>query len=96
MTRALLALLLLAGCASTDPYQRAGMWQPTGANSRNLAAMVANPYDLIRGRGERGTSGPEGTTPVTRLWAGRTTPLPASGSQQSAGGPAAAAPAGPN
>ena len=88
----LAGLAVLTGCAETDPYARAGMWQPTGANNRNLAAMVANPHDLIRGRGERGNSGWESTAPVTRLWAGRTTPLPSSGSQQPATGPAAAPP----
>lgn len=45
------ALALLAGCANRDPYERLDVWRPTGANSANLAAMVANPHDLIRGHG---------------------------------------------
>ena len=82
--------IALPGCSDTDPYARNGMWQPTGANSRNLAAMVANPRDLIRGRGDRGTDGVLAAGAAARLWAGRPAPLPASGSQQAAGGPAAA------
>lgn len=41
----------LAACQQLDPYTRPGMWQPTGANAGNISAMVANPYDLIHGRG---------------------------------------------
>ena len=90
-TRILAAVLLLAGCADADPYLKPGMWQPTGANALNLAAMVANPHDLIRGRGDRGASGWEATPPVSRLWAGAPTPLPSSGSQAAVTGPAAPA-----
>ena len=43
---------LLAGCASRDPYKRDDVWYPTGANAANLAAQVADPNDLIRGRGD--------------------------------------------
>ncbi len=96
MTRLALVVLLVSGCTATDPYERAGMWQPTGANSRNLAAMVVSPYDLIRGHGERGFSGIESAVPVTQLWAGKTAPLPAAGSQQPAGGPNTPAAAAPN
>ena len=44
-------LLALAGCDSRDPYLRTDVWQPTGANAGNIAAMVADPHDLISGRG---------------------------------------------
>ena len=44
-------LATLAGCASRDPYQRDDVWYPTGSNAANLAAMVANPHDLVAGRG---------------------------------------------
>ncbi len=44
--------LLLASCADLDPYRREGMWQPTGANLNNMAAMAANPADFLHGRGD--------------------------------------------
>lgn len=91
----MLAAVSLTGCADTDPYLRPGQWQPVGANALNLAAMVQNPNDLIRGRGYRGSDGVEATPPVTRLWSGRPAALPASSSQSGPVGPAAqAGPAG--
>ena len=89
----------LSACAATDPYEKSGMWQPTGANARNLAAMVANPNDLIRGRGTSGFPAIQAQPPVTALWSGHLTPLPAGGSQSAPAGPASgpsAAPAGTN
>ena len=83
---------LLAGCAETDPYLKSGMWQPVGANARNLAAMVETPTDLLRGRGTTGTPGVEAAPAVSRYWSGKATPLPASSTQQSPTGPAAPAP----
>ena len=98
--RAITALpfvLWLSGCAETEPYQKAGMWQPTGANALNLAAMVQNPADLIRGKGARGFDAREAGAPVQRLLAGNPTPLPSSSAQSGASGPAAIAPpSGPN
>src|SRR5689334_25431783 len=46
----LAAALAVSACQDMDPYTRADTWQPTGSNSGNIAAQVANPYDLIRGR----------------------------------------------
>ena len=92
----LLTLVALAACAETDPYQKAGQWQPTGANALNLAAMVASPADLLRGRGERGAQGKEAAPAVERLFQGRPAALPAAGSQQPPPAPAAAPFAGPN
>lgn len=77
----LAALPLLAGCDAVDPYRRAGMWQPTGANTLNLAAMVERPGDLVRGRGTRGTPGVEAAPAVSRYWAARAAPLPSTTSQ---------------
>jgi type IV pilus biogenesis protein CpaD/CtpE len=45
------AIAVLTGCAGRDPYQRVDVWRPTGANTANIAAMVANPRDLLRGHG---------------------------------------------
>lgn len=47
----LVCLLAIGGCGNRDPYRRTDVWKPTGANAANLAAMVANPQDLIRGHG---------------------------------------------
>jgi len=44
-------LLAIGGCADRDPYLRTDVWKPTGANAANIAAMAANPQDLIHGRG---------------------------------------------
>ena len=52
---ALLGFLALAGCIDRDPYMRTDVWRPTGANSANLAAMLANPRDLVRGHGSSQT-----------------------------------------
>jgi hypothetical protein len=72
----LLLATLASGCAQDDPYTREGMWQPEGINERNLATMVANPYDLIRGHGETLPQPRLATVAVTRLLAGSPTPLP--------------------
>ncbi len=68
---ALLALCgAIAGCSATDPYERAGIWRPSGVNEANIAAQVANPADLVRGRGDAGVSVRSGSTAVERLWQG--------------------------
>lgn len=74
--RLMLLAILVAGCAETDPYARAGMWQPTGANSRNIAAQVATKSDLLRGRGAAGVDQIPATAAVLRMWEGNPKPLP--------------------
>jgi hypothetical protein len=75
----LLTLLgLLAGCAETEPYQRAGQWNPLGANAANLRAMVADPRDLVLGRDGASSPGDMGAVAVARLRAGAVRPLPGS------------------
>jgi type IV pilus biogenesis protein CpaD/CtpE len=44
-------ILSLTGCMDRDPYRRTDVWRPTGANAANIAAQIADPRDLIRGRG---------------------------------------------
>ena len=97
----LLAAMSLAGCASTDPLTRDGLWQPSGANEANLAAMVANPADLIQGRGAEGSDGQRAAAAVARLRTDHVKTLPDSGiarfstqssPQGGAGGAAAEAP----
>jgi len=86
-------LLTMAGCTETEPYNRVGMWSPVGANTRNIAAMAADPRDLIRGHGDgAGANGRMSADAVNRLRDGTTKPL-LSISAQSAPG-ADVAPAG--
>ena len=63
----LAAVLSVAACQEMDPYARNDMWQPTGANAGNIAAMVANPYDLIRGRGSDRTDSNEPVLAIHRV-----------------------------
>lgn len=75
-----LLALALAACDATDPYRASDVWQPTGANAGNMAAMAARPRDLIVGRGGRFTDGHLSADAVERLWQDRTRPLaPATG-----------------
>ncbi|MDE2006812.1 MAG: hypothetical protein KGI51_09620 [Rhodospirillales bacterium] len=43
---------LLSACGRYDTYNRPYVWHPTHANTANLAAQVANPQDLVVGRGD--------------------------------------------
>jgi len=47
----LCAITALGGCMDRDPYRRTDVWRPTGANAANIAAMAADPKDMIRGHG---------------------------------------------
>ena len=76
LTLAAALLVMLAGCEERDPLRRTDVWYPTGDNAANIAAMVANPNDLIRGHGARGTDGTEAAMAVERLWQGKTKDLP--------------------
>jgi type IV pilus biogenesis protein CpaD/CtpE len=66
----LFALLTLLGGCSRDPYKRTDVWRPEGTNDVNLAAMVANPNDLIRGQSDTGPQYKLGTHAVEQLWHG--------------------------
>lgn len=77
---ALALVLVLSGCDATDPYRRSDVWYPTGANAGNIAAMAANPGDLVIGRGARGPEPRGGVAAVEKYWQGDTrTALPAPG-----------------
>lgn len=65
---AICAVSVLNGCAWSDPYQRSGMWHPTNVNAGNLAAMVADPWDLTRGRGDPSPGVRTSTDAVDRMW----------------------------
>ncbi|MCC7426696.1 MAG: hypothetical protein IT557_07320 [Alphaproteobacteria bacterium] len=60
---ALVPMLALGACAA---YDDEGKWRPTRANDANLAMMVENPRDLIRGRGARGSLGYTAADAVNR------------------------------
>jgi hypothetical protein len=70
----LVPLALCAGCNATDPYQRASLWQPDGVVQGDMAAMVADPHDLVAGHGPDSPAqyGPDGVQP---LWNGNPKPL---------------------
>jgi hypothetical protein len=68
-------LISVAGCTQ-DPFERPGTWQPTGANERNLRAMIQNERDLSRGVGAINERGNAGANATTRLFIERRRPLP--------------------
>lgn len=74
----LLLVLAGAGCASTDPYQRPGMWHPAGVNDANLRAMVAVPSDLVVGAPSGPGGGGQAAAALDRARHDRVRPLPAS------------------
>jgi type IV pilus biogenesis protein CpaD/CtpE len=109
MTRIRLVLLVMAvaGCASSDPYRRTDVWAPTGSNAGNIAAMVADPNDLIHGRSDNTGDALQAVGAIDRVRQDRAKPLtglsdtaaPAASAPPAAGAPpaaSAAAPAGPN
>jgi hypothetical protein len=75
-----LLLLALAGCASSEQFERPGTWKlpPTGqgANDANLRTMIVNPHDLIAGVDEPGSVATEAVHPIDLLMTGRRRPLP--------------------
>jgi type IV pilus biogenesis protein CpaD/CtpE len=80
-------LVALAGCDSRDPYLRTDVWRPTGANAGNLAAQVADPHDLISGRGSAAQNANEPALAVSHVWLDHPKPLsPAAGGGGSGGG----------
>lgn len=80
-------LLLVCGCSDADPYYRADVWQPRGASSGNIAAMLAQPNDLILGRHQAALGDSyQQTGAIERLWQDKTKPLISSSSAPSTGG----------
>lgn len=66
VSAALVMPVLLAGCADIDPYYSEYKWQPQGTPSGNLAAMVVDPMDLVRGRGSDETDGGRAAAVITK------------------------------
>ncbi len=80
LSAVLFGAMLASGCSYTDPYQRSGTWKPSRVNDANIAAQIANPADLSRGRGLSGGNVRVATTPVERMWRGPAAAPPAGGS----------------
>lgn len=78
-------VLMVAGCQEMDPYTRPDTWQPTGANAGNIAVMVANPYDLIRGRGAAAVDSKASGQAIGRVWTDMPKALLDPGSSAAAG-----------
>ncbi len=62
------SVVMLTGCMSCEPYYRTDVWRPSGANAANLAAMVANPRDLIRGHGDDHVLAKAPASAVEQVW----------------------------
>jgi type IV pilus biogenesis protein CpaD/CtpE len=69
------SLVTLSGCDSRDPYMRTDVWQPTGANAGNIAAMVVDPHDLISGHGTPVQNASEPALAVGHVWQDQPKPL---------------------
>jgi type IV pilus biogenesis protein CpaD/CtpE len=97
MTRLNLTLLVLlvTGCADTDPYRRSDVWYPSGANAGNIAAMAARPSDLVLGRSGNTGDARQDAGSIDRIWQDRPKPLSSSADSAPAAG-GAAPPAGSN
>lgn len=73
----LLAATVLAGCGPAfDPYQAEGRWRPSGSNEANLRTMLAEPRDLVAGRGTAQADGHLAASAVERLREDKVRPLP--------------------
>jgi hypothetical protein len=81
-----LSLLALASCDQIDPLSRPYMWHETGVNARNIAAMAANPADLVHGRDSARRRAAADADSVDRLWSGKPVPLPTDTPGAAAGG----------
>lgn len=87
-----LAVLPLAGCASSgyrDSYQRTGSWHAEGVNDMNIAAQVADPHDLVRGRDIPQANYRTSAAAVADLWSGKTGRAAAGGTANNGGAAAA-------
>ena len=81
---AIIGLILgLTACQQMDPYTRTDTWQPIGANDGNIAAMVADPYDLIRGRGTDREDSKASNVAIGHVWTDTPKPLLDPGGQSS-------------
>jgi len=75
------AILLLFAACDYDPMERPHTWSlpPAGltSNEENLRTMLVNPNDLVAGTGDDSSVGVMAAHPITRLYTGHRTALPA-------------------
>ncbi len=74
-----LSLTALAGCDRVDPYKRADVWRPSGANATNFELQVARPSDLVMGRGTDEGDGFQAAAAIQRYRVDKERPLPRTG-----------------
>jgi type IV pilus biogenesis protein CpaD/CtpE len=86
--------LFLSACGSRDPYLRDDVWKPTGANAGNLAAMVANPNDLLVGRHTVRSDTKASTVAIQHIWDGQPQPLSYGSSAAPSGASSSSSPSG--
>ena len=71
-------LLALSACGPQyDPLTREGLWYPAHVNRENLTLQVANPSDLVRGKGTVSSDGQLASAAVDRLRNDKVKKLPA-------------------
>jgi hypothetical protein len=78
-------MLVLAGCSTIDPFHRAGVWRPMGANEMNLELEVAHSSDMVKGRGTEDADGLTAAAAVDRLYKDKVKPLPQASLSKSGG-----------
>ena len=81
-----ISVLLTACDYSTDAVEQLNAIPFGGTNDVNIAAMVANPVDLVRGRGEASVNGKSAEPPIQRLDADHAKALLTSGQGAPTGG----------
>lgn len=74
-----LLLPLVACVGPLDVHDRAGTWQPVGANEANLRAMIADPDDLVTGVADTRADGQVVAAAVARYRIGKVKDLPNTG-----------------
>lgn len=82
----LLPILAVAGCALTDPLERAGAWHSRGSNTGNLAAQVVDPSDLVRGKESDSSNGVLAAMAIDRLYRDKVKDLPSTDFRVNGGG----------
>lgn len=85
-------LLALGACSQYEPFERVGTWRAEGSNQANLAAMAANPLDLVQGRSDHSPRFRQPGDAVTNLWATKPTQALLPGLKGGGSGAPAAAP----
>jgi type IV pilus biogenesis protein CpaD/CtpE len=86
-----LPLFLLTACGNGEAYSGADSWSPSGANAQNIAAMIANPHDLVLGRSEGRADARQAAGAVDRVRQDKPKPLLSATTSAGGGGDGAGA-----